>query len=455
MIKARKVFNALREFIERKPALCAKIAATAVMCCTVLTYISCLSARDIVTVAYANGEYLGIVSDGCDIYTSALKATSDAAVISYPAPDVPVITLDVRPVRKGDTPLNNDTAYKALYDTVLSDYEMMHALFVDNKFVAANSDDKVLSSVTAAIEEGIRLQAGGNVEITSDIAIKKLYCNKAYAPESDRIVSYLSEGLSYNIVLDTEEEVFEFFFEDEAEHALAPNLSSPQGNGGLSTDMDNKDIQTKIITATEEIPFATVYEENDELFIGVYSKKNDGRPGVRSVTVEITFENGVEVSRKVIEERIITPATDKVLYAGTRPAPTTASSGSYIIPLPKGSYMITDRYGERELYGKWTRHYGIDLAADKGVTVMAADGGTVIRAENSSSYGKCVTIRHDNGHETLYAHMSKITVSEGDKVYQGQKIGEVGRTGLATGNHLHLELFIHGNKVDPEDYIDF
>lgn len=455
MIKARKAFNALREFVERKPALSAKIAATAVMCCTVFTYICCLSARDVVTVAYANGEYLGVISESCDIYTSALKATSDASLISYPTPDAPVITLDVRPIRKGDTVLDGDKAYKALYDTVLSDYEIMYALFVDDKFVAANSDNELLSNVTSAIEEGIRLQADGQVEITSDISIKQLYCNKAYAPESDRIVSYLSEGLSYNIVLDTEEEVFEFFFEDEAEHALAPNLSSPNANGGLSTDMDNKDVQTKIITATEEIPFKTVYEENDDLFVGVYSKKSDGVSGVRSIKVEVTFENGVEVSRKIIEEKIITPATDKVLYAGTKPIPATASSGSYIIPLPKGTYMITDRYGERELYGKWTRHYGIDLAADKGVTVMAADGGTVVRAENSSSYGKCVTIRHDNGHETLYAHMSMITVSEGDKVYQGQKIGEVGRTGLATGNHLHLEFFIHGDKVDPEDYIDF
>ena len=87
------------------------------------------------------------------------------------------------------------------------------------------------------------------------------------------------------------------------------------------------------------------------------------------------------------------------------------------------------------------------------VPISAADGGRVIVAETHRSYGIYVIIQHDDGTKTVYAHMSKRTVSVGDRVYQGQKIGEVGSTGYSTGDHLHFEIIKNGNKVDPEKYL--
>lgn len=457
MIKAKNAFNTVRAFIKREPALCAKIAAVAVLGCTVFAYMCCLSARDIVTVAYANGEYLGVVADGCNVYSAAAKANGDASLIAYPSPELPEITFDVRPVRSDDVEINEDMAYKLLYDEALSDREMMYALFIDGRFAAANADHGLLDEITSAIEDGVKENANGEVEITSDIRIKQLYCDRAYALESERIAAYLADGLHYQVVLESSDEVFEFFFEEQADQALAPNLSAPAGGDAFNAQL-NEAVPTETVmtvTVTEEIPFNTVYEETDRLFKGSYEKKSDGAVGVKSVLLEITVVDGVEVSRRTIGEEILVQPVDKVVYAGKAELPSTSSTGSYIIPIEDGDYIITDRYGERELYGKWCYHNGIDLAADRGVKVMAADGGVVVRADYSDSYGKCVTIRHDNGHETLYAHLSSISVSEGDEVYQGQKIGEVGRTGIATGNHLHLELFVNDEKVDPEDYIDF
>ena len=84
----------------------------------------------------------------------------------------------------------------------------------------------------------------------------------------------------------------------------------------------------------------------------------------------------------------------------------------------------------------------LDIGAPVGTTIVASAGGTVVLAKLSGwngGYGGLTIIQHDNGSQTLYAHQSKITVASGQKVSQGQKIGEVGNTGRSSGPHLHLE----------------
>lgn len=85
-------------------------------------------------------------------------------------------------------------------------------------------------------------------------------------------------------------------------------------------------------------------------------------------------------------------------------------------------------------------HKGLDIAAPKGTPVLAADDGTVILASWVSGYGNAVVVDHNNGLVTWYGHMSAISVSEGDSVKRGGKVGEVGSTGDSTGNHLHFEV---------------
>jgi murein DD-endopeptidase MepM/ murein hydrolase activator NlpD len=98
-------------------------------------------------------------------------------------------------------------------------------------------------------------------------------------------------------------------------------------------------------------------------------------------------------------------------------------------------------------------HAGIDIGGlGYGANILAADGGTVITSDYSSSYGNYVTISHGNGYTTLYAHMSKRLVSKGDTITKGQIIGLVGSTGLSTGPHLHFEIWKDGSRVDPLNY---
>jgi len=94
-------------------------------------------------------------------------------------------------------------------------------------------------------------------------------------------------------------------------------------------------------------------------------------------------------------------------------------------------------------------HHGVDLVADRGADVYASGAGTVIQAAYSGGFGKCVKIDHGYGYVSVYAHLSKITVREGQKVTRNDLVGLVGNTGLSTGPHLHYEVRINKKPVDP------
>ena len=110
-------------------------------------------------------------------------------------------------------------------------------------------------------------------------------------------------------------------------------------------------------------------------------------------------------------------------------------------------------YREHPVEGEERFHYGVDLAADTGTTVSCFADGTVTAVGESSSYGKYCIVTHSGGYATLYAHCSRITVSSGAEVARGEKIAEVGETGMATGPHLHFELHQNGAYLNPIYYV--
>jgi murein DD-endopeptidase MepM/ murein hydrolase activator NlpD len=98
-------------------------------------------------------------------------------------------------------------------------------------------------------------------------------------------------------------------------------------------------------------------------------------------------------------------------------------------------------------------HKGIDLAAPVGTPVYATADGTVERADWFSSYGLYVAIEHGSDLETRYAHMSRLAVAAGERVHKGEIIGYVGTTGRSTGPHLHYEVRVAGEAVNPIPYM--
>jgi murein DD-endopeptidase MepM/ murein hydrolase activator NlpD len=103
---------------------------------------------------------------------------------------------------------------------------------------------------------------------------------------------------------------------------------------------------------------------------------------------------------------------------------------------------------------RWGRmHEGIDIAAPTGTPIAAAASGTVIYSGWLGGYGNLVVIDHGGGLSSAYAHQSSIAVGTGQSVVQGQVIGYVGSTGFSTGAHLHFEVRVNGQAVDPLGYL--
>ena len=125
---------------------------------------------------------------------------------------------------------------------------------------------------------------------------------------------------------------------------------------------------------------------------------------------------------------------------------------SYCAPVA-GTVSSGFGYREHPTEGEERFHYGLDLAADTGTAIVCFADGTVNAVGESSSYGKYLIVSHQGGYDTLYAHCSRIEVSSGTEVEQGQTIARVGDTGMATGPHLHFELHRGGVYLNPVYYV--
>lgn len=125
--------------------------------------------------------------------------------------------------------------------------------------------------------------------------------------------------------------------------------------------------------------------------------------------------------------------------------------GKYIWPLDLKYNRISSGFTKRTFNGVTEFHKGLDIPANAGANIYAANAGTVVTATYHYSYGNYVIIDHGGGQATLYAHCSKILVKVGDKVKQGDVIAKVGTTGYSSGNHLHFEVRINGVAVNPLD----
>lgn len=129
------------------------------------------------------------------------------------------------------------------------------------------------------------------------------------------------------------------------------------------------------------------------------------------------------------------------------------SLSSLMWPVPSCN-LITSRFGYRTspTAGASSYHGGLDIGAQQGATIVAAEAGEVILASYNGGYGNCVMIDHGNGIVTLYGHMESIAVGYGQYVSKGQAIGFVGSTGVSTGPHCHFEIRLNGGQTDPAPY---
>ena len=142
------------------------------------------------------------------------------------------------------------------------------------------------------------------------------------------------------------------------------------------------------------------------------------------------------------------------LLRGRQSGQTLVPSGHGILGMPVNA-PVTSGFGMRRhpILGTTRMHTGIDFGVGYGTPIVASDGGVVVWAGPRGGYGNAVIIDHGNALATLYAHQSRLAVSQGATVDRGQAIGYVGSTGMSTGPHLHFEVRVRGTPVDPLQYL--
>jgi len=225
-------------------------------------------------------------------------------------------------------------------------------------------------------------------------------------------------------------------------------------------DILESNIQDKELITLNKVTVEKDLEKLGNLYLALEKEKQDLQIKEHSkevliATLEVKKEDLLEINEE--EEKVLMDiATAKSQARKERDAEKkkiiASQKGKFAWPLPE-KFRISSNFGYRihPISGKKKLHTGTDIAAPKGTKVMAAGNGEVIVAKYYGGYGNTVIIDH-NGIWTLYAHMSKISVKEGQLVKTGQKLGEVGSTGSSTGNHLHYEVRINSEAVNPLKY---
>ena len=190
-----------------------------------------------------------------------------------------------------------------------------------------------------------------------------------------------------------------------------------------------------------------IKEENDseEIDLSIVEKYTQNEEEVDTSDLEVAKANVQETVQTAIEEI----AQQKEEEERWNALPSINGIKLAVTPI-EGT--ITSRYGVSSRLRKST-HTGLDISAVTGTDIKVVADGTVISAGYSGSYGYLVKVDHGNGVETWYAHTSKMYVKKGDTVKAGDVIAGVGSTGNSTGPHLHLEIRVNGETVDPQDYL--
>ncbi|HCT64567.1 MAG TPA: metalloendopeptidase [Lachnospiraceae bacterium] len=196
----------------------------------------------------------------------------------------------------------------------------------------------------------------------------------------------------------------------------------------------------------EDTPYETKFESDPNRVKGERKVLAYGTIGKKLYKIQIVKQNGVEVSRTVLNEQLIQEAKTEVIAIGTKANVAKTGTGAFKVPV-FGS--ITSRFGYR-----WgSVHEGVDISGKMGQPIYAADGGKIIFSGVESGYGNLVKIGHGNGLVTYYGHCSKLLVKVGQSVSKGDQIALIGSTGHSTGPHLHFEVRKNGVPTDPMKYL--
>ncbi len=185
------------------------------------------------------------------------------------------------------------------------------------------------------------------------------------------------------------------------------------------------------------------------------SGKIPGRGGVEDTSSRTLKVSELEAEIALVSARI-DQRTDHLQQVESEWVSRTVRTKLLPNSMPLPDSFMGSAFGTRidPITGRAARHDGIDFSAPPGSPIHSAAGGVVVAAEFHPGYGNMLDVDHGNNLVTRYAHAQRLLVKQGDIVKQGQIIAEVGSTGRSTGPHLHFEVRIEGEAIDPRRYLD-
>lgn len=346
-------------------------------------------------------------------------------------------------------------------------------IYVDDTFICAvKNETDALSVLDSILAEHETDEEDAVVSFVEDIEyVQGLYPDnegtvKDASYLSEKLNSKKSEAVYYTVQSgDTVSGIAQKFDMKSSEiFNLNPSLQENIYIGQkilISSEVNFIQVQvTKTETRQVEVAYDTIKVNTSSLYKGDTRTVTKGVNGLQEVTELVTYIDGLKVSSKEISRKTIREAVDKKIQVGTKTHSYSSSGGGGYtggrLGWPTiGAYSISSRYGYRNFGDGW--HGGIDIVrpgGSRGCTVVAAESGTVTFAGWYGSGGYTVIINHGGGLSTMYCHMQPgLKVRSGQYVSRGQAIGQIGATGYVTGAHLHFEVKVNGNNVNPAPYL--
>ncbi|MBM6938624.1 peptidoglycan DD-metalloendopeptidase family protein [Pseudoflavonifractor phocaeensis] len=316
---------------------------------------------------------------------------------------------------------------------------------LEQQLTAIKTELDSIEAQIAYYDAAITQKEAERVEaVAREEAQYELFCERVRAMEEDGDVSYWSiifQATDFADLLDRITIVDEIMAYDQ--QVMDDLVATRKRIEELKAELESDRAEQQVKKAEQEAKKA----EQEEKIAEAQALLDQINADTEEVNRQLEAESkaAAEIQAEIV-------AKQKELEEQRKQNNVVLNTGSgYYWPLP-GNYKLTSAFGYRihPITGQPHSHTGIDIPAPGGTPIYAAKGGQVVTSAYHSSYGNYVVIDHGNGNSTLYAHMSSRAVSAGQIVSQGDVIGYVGSTGSSTGNHLHLEVRVNYQRVDPE-----
>lgn len=452
------------------------------LCNWALPIVSCVFLFSVVSYAnsmtYAlrlsvNGDFMGYVNDE-SVFTDAEKIVQQR--ITYLDSNTEMFSFDsayeVEMVGYGSTLTKYQLADKML-SSVDAEISFAYGMYIGGSFYGAlESKDRVEQTLDDLLDV---YREGGDetVEFESKITYEPgLYLTESIVSEDSiiKLITTKKTVAAYYTVVDGDSPlgvISKLGMSEEELAKLNPDFSLDCslyiGDKLLITQEEPflAVAVTRTETYEEKTAYDTEYVDDSTHYQGSSTIIQEGEKGVERVTANVSYINGVETRRKVLDRETISDPTPEIIALGTKEIPTGVTAtipqnrpvGQFIWPVggSDGGQISEMMYG----YGGYYNHGGIDIVAPYGTPIFAAESGTVILAQWYYGYGNCVMIQHDSGIVTVYGHSSYLHVTQGQRVTAGELIADVGSTGQSTANHCHFEVRINGVQMNPINYLPY